>query len=58
VSKTIGSLGRVEHPVDRNRQLDHAEVRSEVSPGLRNLGDQESPDLTSQLNQLLPGEGV
>ena len=32
---------RVEDPVDRDRQLDDAEVRAEVTAGLRDFGDQE-----------------
>ena len=42
----------VEHPVDRQRQLDDAEVGSQVASGLGDLGDQESADLLRQLGQL------
>ena len=44
---------RVEDPVDGDRQLDDAEVRSEVTAGLRDLGDEEPADLRGQLRQLL-----
>src|SRR5690606_39801108 len=33
-------------------------IWTEMPPGLRDLGDQEAPHLTSQLFQLLPGEGI
>src|SRR5690554_1411054 len=44
--------------MNRDGQLDNAQVRTEVSPGLRHLGDEEPTDLTSQLDELLPGESV
>ncbi len=47
---------RVEHPVHRERQLDDAEVRSEVPAGLRDLGDQEPPDLGGEVGHLRVGE--
>ena len=39
----------LEDPVQRDGQLDHAEVRSEVAAGLAHVLDQEAPDLLGQL---------
>ena len=44
---------RLEHPVQRDGELDHAEVRSQMTTGLADLGDQEVPDLGTELSQLL-----
>ncbi len=43
---------RVEHAMERKRQLDHAEVGAEVSPGCRHLLDEEASDLTCELRDL------
>ena len=40
---------RVEHPVDGDRQLDHAEVRAEVTAGLRDVLDEDFADLAREL---------
>ena len=56
MSKRILSFGRVEDPVQRDGQLDHAEVGAEVPAGLGDLVDEEGADLLGQLVQLLLGE--
>ncbi|MEY5013212.1 MAG: hypothetical protein RLY69_927 [Verrucomicrobiota bacterium] len=38
-------LGRGKHAVQRDAQFDDAEVRAEVTAGLRERGDQRVPDL-------------
>ena len=43
----------IEDPVERDGQLDHAEVWAEVPPSSAHLRDQELPDLSGQLGQLL-----
>jgi hypothetical protein len=40
---------RVEHPVQRQRELDDAEVRPQVPPGRSNLVDQELANLGSEM---------
>ena len=50
--------GRVEDPVDRERQLDHAEVGAEVPADGRAGGDQEVADLGRQGRQLVVGEAA
>ena len=42
-------VGRVEYPVQRQRELDDAEVRAEVTSGCSDLVDQELSDLVSQI---------
>ncbi len=49
-------LGRVEHPVQRDGQLDHAEVRAQVAAGPRYRFHQDIADLGRQEAQLLLGE--
>ena len=49
---------RMERAVDRERQLDDAEIRSEVTAGLRDLADQEPADLGRQFRQLLAAEPI
>ncbi len=49
-------LGRVEDPVQRQRELDHTEVGAEVPAGAGHLGDQEVPDLGGEHVQLLARE--
>jgi hypothetical protein len=44
--------GRVEDAVQRDGQLDHAEVRAEVSAGLGQPADQLLPDFSGKLLQL------
>ena len=44
---------RVEDPVQGQRQLHRAEVRTEVAAGARHLADQEVPDLGGQQGELL-----
>ena len=46
----------VEDPVERDGQLDYAEVWAEVPPSSAHLRDQELPDLSGQLGQLLAPE--
>jgi hypothetical protein len=53
-----GVPGRVEHPVDRDGQLDDAEVRAEVAAGLRHRGDEELPDLRREPGELLAAQPV
>ena len=47
---------RLEDPVQREGQLDHAEVGPEVAAGLADVADQERADLRAQLRQLLRGQ--
>ena len=47
-------LGRVEDPVQRQGQLDDAEVRAEVPAGTGDLVDQEVADLGGQQRELRP----
>src|SRR5262249_22001676 len=49
-------LGRVEHPVRRDRQLYHTEVRAEVAAGPGHRLHQDIADLRTQEAQLLLGE--
>jgi hypothetical protein len=42
---------RVEHPVQRQGQLDDAEVRAEVAPGRGDFMDQELANLSGQIAQ-------
>jgi hypothetical protein len=50
--------GRVKNSVHGERELHHAKVWSEVAARLGDIGDQEIPDLRSQLVQLLFGQLV
>jgi hypothetical protein len=43
---------RVEDPVQRQRELDGAEIGAEVAAGARHRGDQEVPDLLGQRGEL------
>ena len=43
---------RVEHPVQRERQLDDTEVGAEMPTACSHLVDQEFADLDSQVTQL------
>ena len=45
---------RVEDPVDRDRQLDDAEVRPEVAAGPRHVLDEELADLGRELGRAAP----
>ena len=45
--------GRVEDPVQGQRQLDRAEVRAEMAAGRRHRVDDERPDLLAQFGELL-----
>ena len=47
---------RVEHAVEGERQLDHAEVRAQVTAGDRDGVDDERPDLAGEGGQLLVAE--
>ena len=47
---------RVEDPVQRDGELDDAEVRAQVPAGLRDRVDDERPDLRCQLDELVLGE--
>ena len=47
---------RVEHPVQRERQLDDAEVGAEMPAGCSDLVDQELADLVGQIAQLRLGK--
>ena len=49
---------RVEDPVQRDGQLDHAEVGPEVPAGLGDGVDEEGPDLLGQGGQLLRRQGL
>jgi hypothetical protein len=49
-------VGRVEHPVDGKCQLDHAQVRTEVTTRDRHCVHDELPDLRGQLVELLVRE--
>jgi hypothetical protein len=49
---------RVEDPVQRDGELDHAKVRTEVAARLRDIGDEEVPHLRRQLGELLLRESV
>ena len=51
-------LRGVEDPVQRDGQLDHAEVGAEVSAGLGHRVDEEGTDLPRQLLELLRAEPV
>uniref|UniRef100_J1RUT9 Dehydrogenase n=1 Tax=Streptomyces auratus AGR0001 TaxID=1160718 RepID=J1RUT9_9ACTN len=51
-------LGRVEDTVQGDGQLDHTEVRAEVSAGLGHLVDKEGTDLPRQLLELLRVQSV
>ena len=46
-------VGRGEHPVDRDRQLDDAEVGAEVPSGAGDLVDEEAPDLLGEGGHLV-----
>jgi hypothetical protein len=50
--------GRVEHPVDGERELDHAQVGAQVAPGPRHLLDQEPADLPGQVVEFGTGQGA
>jgi hypothetical protein len=45
--------GRVEHPVDRDRQLDDAEVGPEVAAGAAHPVHEEATDLLREAAQVL-----
>ena len=47
---------RVEDPMQRERQLDDSEVRSEVTTRLAHVFDEERPDFSTQLLQLIWGQ--
>jgi hypothetical protein len=49
---------RVEHAVDRERELDDPEVRAEMAARLRDVLDQEGADLVGELLELLGRERV
>src|SRR5579859_997441 len=49
---------RVEHPVQRQRQLDRTQVRPQVPPGRRHRLDDEGPYFLAQLGQLFAGQGL
>ena len=56
-------LGRVEHPVDRDRELDHAEVRAQMTAGLghrRSLRplDENVADLPGQAGELILAQSL
>ena len=52
-------LGRVEDPVQGDRQLDGAEVGAEVSAaGVVDGGDHELPDLLGEVRELLGGQAL
>ncbi|GAA2460803.1 hypothetical protein GCM10009857_27470 [Agromyces soli] len=53
-----GVLRRGEHPVYRDRELDHAEVRAQVPARLRDVRDEVLAHLLRELVQLLPRETV
>jgi hypothetical protein len=46
----------VEHPVERDRQLDDAEVRAEVTARAGHRRDEEVADLRRELHELLLAE--
>ena len=48
--------GRVEHPVQREGQLDDPEVGTEVTAARPDGGDDRDPDLLGELGQLIPVE--
>jgi len=50
--KNNGIPGRVENGVDCHRQFDNTEIRSEVTTGLGNLGNQEAANFLSEVRQL------
>ena len=50
--------GRVEDPVQRQRELDRPQVRPQVPTGGRHRVDDESPYLFAQLSQLFAGQGL
>ena len=54
----IGSFGRVEDAVKRDRQLDDAEVRAEVAAGAGDVLDEEPADLGGELLELIEAQGV
>ena len=45
-------LGRVEDAVQRDGQLDHAEVRADMAAGLGQAGDEFLPDFAGEVLQL------
>ena len=45
-------LGGIEHVVERDRQLDHAQPRAEVPPGYRNGTDRLGPELGRHLTKI------
>ena len=51
-------LGRVEDPVDRDRELDHAEVRPEVPAGPDRRLDQQVTDLPGQAGELILAQSL
>ncbi len=51
-------LRRVEDPVDRDRELDHAEVRAEVATGPGGRLDQQVPDLPGKAGELVLAESL
>jgi len=51
-------LGRVEHPVDRDGELDHAQVRPEVAAGPDGRLDQQVTDLGGQAGELILAESL
>src|SRR5690606_6790988 len=49
---------RFERPVQRDREFHDTEIRAEVSPGPRDVLDEESPDLVSEFVQLRRAEPI
>ena len=53
-----GVVRRGEDPVQRDRELDHAEIGAEVTAGARHVLHEEVADLCGELHQLIRGQGV
>ena len=53
-----GVSWRAEGPVQGDRQLDDAEVGSQVAPGASDRGDEIAPDLRRERHQFLAGEPI
>ena len=53
-----GVARRLEHAVQGERQLDRAEVGTEVAAALGDRGDDEVTDLSGQLGELVLGQVV
>ena len=50
--------GRIEDPMQGDRQLDHTEIRPEVAAGARDVLDEELADLGGELLELLDAQRV